>query len=82
MQWHHIVEQTSGNVGRFGPDAVHNTQNILRLDVTTHRQISGYFSSIQDFTGGQTVRTWLSSQPFEAQQAFGYEILGRFGGLP
>src|SRR5690606_19029171 len=28
-QWHHIVEQTRGNVARFGAEAIHNTQNVV-----------------------------------------------------
>ena len=31
-QWHHIVEQTPGNVARFGPHPLHNTENVVRLD--------------------------------------------------
>ncbi|WP_255208429.1 hypothetical protein [Myxococcus sp. AM009] len=30
-QWHHIVEQTPGNVSRVGPHALHNTQNVIPL---------------------------------------------------
>lgn len=82
MQWHHLVEQTPGNVARFGGEAIHNTGNLVRLETGVHRQISGYYSSIQDFTGGQTVRQWLGTQSLEAQQQFGLEMLRRFGGAP
>lgn len=78
-QWHHIVEQTPGNLPRFGPGPIQNTGNLVRLGVPTHRQISGFYSSIQPFTGGATVRSWLSTQPFEIQQQFGQEVLLRFG---
>ncbi len=78
-QWHHIVEQHTGNVGRFGADSIHNTSNIIRLDTTIHRQVSGYYSSIQPFTSGQTVRQWLGTQPFDAQRQFGLDVLQRFG---
>jgi hypothetical protein len=27
-EWHHIVEQTDGNVARFGPQALHNTESV------------------------------------------------------
>jgi hypothetical protein len=81
-QWHHIVEQTPGNVGRFGGSAIHNTQNLMPLDTAVHQQISAYYSRIQPFTNGQTVRQWLSSQPFEAQQQFGLQVLRDFGVLP
>jgi len=76
--WHHIVEQTKGNVAKFGPETLHNTQNVVRLDAAVHRRLSGFYSSIQpEFTGSTslTVRQWLSTQSFEAQTAFGQRAL-------
>jgi len=81
MQWHHIVEQTPGNVAEFGPEAIHNTNNLVPLDTAVHRQVSGYYSSIQPFTGGQTVRQWLSTQSFDAQMQFGRQVLSDFGAV-
>jgi RHS repeat-associated protein len=81
MNWHHIVEQTPGNITRFGSQAIHNTENLVRLDAALHGRISAYYSSIQPFTGGQTVRQWLSVQPFEAQQSFGQQVLRQFGAV-
>jgi hypothetical protein len=78
-QWHHVVEQTPGNVTQFGATSIHNTSNIVRLDTAIHRQVSGYYSSVQPFTSGQTVRQWLSSQPFDAQTRFGLDVLKQFG---
>jgi RHS repeat-associated protein len=82
MEWHHIVEQTPGNVSQFGEEALHNTWNIVAIDVTTHRKISGYYSSILDFTGSQTLRQWISSKPFDEQRKFGIKVLQDFGVLP
>jgi len=79
QHWHHIVEQTPGNLDRFGAQSVHNTQNVVRLDAGVHQQISGYYSSIQPFTNGQTVRQWLGTQPFSEQAQFGLDTLRRFG---
>jgi hypothetical protein len=76
--WHHIVEKTPGNVLRFGPEAVHSTQNLVRLDVATHRRLSAFYSSVRRGVTGSdslTVRQWLSAQPFEAQAAFGRRAL-------
>ncbi|XXF76131.1 hypothetical protein P2318_24135 [Myxococcaceae bacterium GXIMD 01537] len=81
-QWHHIVEQTDGNVQRFGPEALHNTQNVIPIEEAIHRRISGFYSSIQPFTRGKTVREWLSSQGFEAQREFGLKVLRDFGVTP
>ncbi|AFE05646.1 hypothetical protein COCOR_04124 [Corallococcus coralloides DSM 2259] len=83
-QWHHIVEQTDGNVRRFGPQALHNTENVIAIDQAVHQQISRYYSSKDPFTtGGQiTVRQWLSGQSFQAQRDFGRMILMRYGVVP
>lgn len=81
-QWHHIVEQTPGNVARFGPEAIHNTENVIPLNEGTHRAISSYYSSTRSFTGGRTIREWLSTQSYEAQRAFGVQTLRDFGVIP
>jgi hypothetical protein len=81
-QWHHIVEQTPGNIERFGPEALHNTGNVIEIDKAIHERISGYFSSKREFAGGFTVRQWLSTQSFEAQHAFGVKTLRDYGVIP
>ncbi|RKI37208.1 hypothetical protein D7Y27_26220 [Corallococcus sp. AB004] len=82
-QWHHIVEQTEGNVQRFGPQALHNTENVIAIDEAIHQRISGYYSSKAPvLTGSQTVRQWLSTQSFQAQKDFGMTTLKRFGAIP
>jgi hypothetical protein len=83
MAWHHIVEQTPANVLRFGNTLIHNTANLIRLPHgkgTIHNQISAFYSSKQPFTGGQTVRQWLSSKTYDEQMAFGKSVMERFGG--
>ena len=83
--WHHVVEQTPGNVRRFGAEAIHNTENLVKLPYgpgTIHNQISGFYSSKQPFTNGLTVRQWLSPQTFQEQVAFGRNAIQQFGGSP
>lgn len=78
MQWHHIVEQTPGNVARFGPETLHSTGNLVRLETGSHRQLSGLYSSIRpDITGSTslTVRQWLSGQSLQTQAAFGHRVI-------
>jgi hypothetical protein len=73
-EWHHIVEQTPGNVKRFGGEALHNTENVIALDKALHTDVSRLYSSIKyNITGSfrLTVREWLRSQSYEAQRAFG-----------
>ncbi|WP_404373393.1 hypothetical protein ACIHQR_19400 [Corallococcus coralloides] len=73
-EWHHVVEQTPGNVNRFGPQALHNTDNIVPLDKALHSRISAMYSTVRyDITHSftHTVRQWLSTQSYEAQREFG-----------
>jgi hypothetical protein len=74
-EWHQIVEQTDANVGRFGPQRIHNTDNMVNIGELQHRRISGHYSSKQPFTGGQTVREWLRSQSFQQQTEYGQRII-------
>jgi hypothetical protein len=79
-QWHHVVEQTDGNVAKFGAKVVHVGGNWLRIPEKAHSQLSAFYSSIQPFTNGQTVRQWLAGQSFNDQYKFGLRILSQFGG--
>ncbi|WP_199724153.1 hypothetical protein [Corallococcus sp. AB011P] len=77
-EWHHVVEQTDGNVARFGPQALHNTENVIPLDKAVHNSVSAFYSSHQYRLTGSTsltVRQWLSTQSFEAQCAFGLRAI-------
>jgi hypothetical protein len=78
-EWHHIVGQTPANVTRFGAEAVHNVGNVVAVDRGIHLKITGFYNSIQPFSGGVRVREWLANQPFEQQAQFGRDILTRFG---
>ncbi|WP_375755695.1 hypothetical protein [Corallococcus exercitus] len=77
-EWHHIVEQTPGNVQRFGPQALHNTENVVPLDKAVHSRVSELYSAIRrnlTGTGNLTVRKWLSTQSYEAQRDFGLRAI-------
>ncbi|WP_143177498.1 hypothetical protein [Cystobacter ferrugineus] len=77
-EWHHIVEQTPGNVKRFGGEALQNTENVIALDKTLHGKTSAFYSSVQwGITRSRlTVRQWLGLQPYEAQREFGLRAIG------
>nr|WP_323379105.1 hypothetical protein [Pyxidicoccus xibeiensis] len=73
-EWHHIVEQTPGNVRRFGPEAIHNTSNVVPLDKALHTRVSAFYSSLRESITGSdtlTVRQWLGTKSYEAQRDFG-----------
>ncbi|HEY9061486.1 MAG TPA: hypothetical protein VIO64_13410 [Pseudobacteroides sp.] len=83
-QWHHIVEQSQISKSGFSTTTVNNLNNVVSLPSgggSIHAQISGYYSSIQDFTGGLRVRDWLAGKSFDEQFKFGIEYLKRFGNI-
>ena len=57
---------------------IQNTDNVVAISKETHRAISGYYSSIQPFTNGLTVRNWLAGQSFSAQYEFGLNVIEMF----
>lgn len=81
-QWHHIVEQRKVNIERFGPEAIHNTENVIVARKELHDKISAYYSSKSEETGGMVAREWLRTKSYEEQRAFGLRILKRFGVIP
>jgi len=77
-QWHHIVEQREANLKRFGAEALHNTENVVPLGESLHRDLSAFYSSKQlEVTGSRTltVRQWLGTQSYEAQREFGLRAI-------
>ncbi|WP_197421738.1 hypothetical protein [Prevotella sp. DNF00663] len=69
----------------YPENKIHNTNNLIKLPHgagSIHAKVSGYYSSIQPFTGGKTVRQWLSTQSYDAQYKFGIETLKKFGWNP
>jgi hypothetical protein len=73
--WHHIVEQRGPNIARFGPEAIHNTQNVVAVPRQVNHSTASYYASKRWFTGEQTVRQWLGSQAWREQFEFGQKIL-------
>ena len=74
-QWHHVVERTPGNVQRFGPHSLHNTQNVIPLDTPLHERVSAFYSSKRFFiTNSENVDgtgVVAAPQSFTAQRDFG-----------
>ena len=83
--WHHIVEKHQSNISKFGAEAIHNINNLIKLPHgkgSIHEKISAHYSSIQDFTNGKTVRQWLSSQSYQEQYDYGIKMLKQYGWTP
>ena len=82
-EWHHIVERHEFNLRRFGPEAVHNTENVIPLEKNLHTRISAFYSSKNfDITNSYslTVREWMRTQSYEAQRSFGLLVLQKVRG--
>lgn len=79
MEWHHIVEQRSANISRFGAEKIHNIDNMKTLPTDVHRRISGYYSSIQPESGNMRVRDWLNGKDYDFQYQYGLDVLKMFG---
>ncbi|WP_309889993.1 hypothetical protein [Archangium sp.] len=77
-QWHHIVEKHKANLRRFGPRALHNTENIRPLGERLHTDLSALYSSKRPkITGSETltVREWVRTLSYEEQRVFGLQAI-------
>ena len=73
----HVVEQSQIKINRsgFAPEEIHNPFNMNPVSARTNQIKANYYSSKQRFTGGDTVRDWVTGQPFEDQYRFGMQTL-------
>lgn len=61
----------------FAPEEIHNPFNLDPVPSQITQLKANYYSSIRPFTGGVTVRDWLTGQRFADQNEFGMDILMR-----
>jgi uncharacterized protein (UPF0335 family) len=81
FDWHHIVEQCQIKKSGFAPKVIQTADNVIAISKEVHRQISGYYSSIQeDFSEGMRVRDWLAGKSLEFQTEFGKTVIKLFAG--
>ena len=79
----HVVEQSQVGRSSFAPKEIHNPFNMNPVSAGTNQLKANYYSTKQSFTGGGTVRDWLSGQSFSDQYTFGMDVLSRIGnGVP
>ncbi len=83
--WHHIVEQHSDNIAKFGAENIHNTGNLVNIPSgyqgSLHSKVTGFYNSLQPNvtnSTSMTIRQWLSTQSFDAQYKFGVDTLLQF----
>jgi hypothetical protein len=79
----HVVEQSQIGRSGFAPEEIHNPFNMNPVSAETNQLKANYYSSKQFFTGGGTVRDWLTGQSFVDQYEFGMDVRSRIEqGLP
>lgn len=79
LEWHHIVEQSQALKSGFDLSKINDAQNIVAIDASIHRKISGYYSRIVPGTG-MSFRDYISKNyTFEQQQKIGEYVLKMFG---
>ncbi|MCB9235033.1 MAG: RHS repeat-associated core domain-containing protein [Bacteroidia bacterium] len=82
--WHHIVEQHSDNIAKFGAENIHNANNLIKLPHgagTIHAKVTGHYNSLMPGTS-MRVRDYVKTLSYEEQFQYGIEVLKRFGGSP
>lgn len=73
-EWHHIVEQRLEKNGRFAPERIHNTDNIVMLPIEVHRCISDRMSSKIDELS-PVMRFVVERRPFWVQFNDGIDLI-------
>ncbi len=74
--WHHIVEQNPSNLAKFGSEAIHNTNNLMKLPHgagSIHAKILGFYSSKLP-GGNMLVRDYVKTLSFQKQYEFGITL--------
>lgn len=78
--WHHIVERCQIGKSGFPAGQIHNTNNIVPVDTSTHAKITGHYNTTSfEYTNGLSVRNWLAGQSFEFQYQYGMNVLREMG---
>ena len=75
---HHIVEQCQQKKSGFSREAIQAESYKISIPYTTHRKISGHYSSKPLWTNGKRVRDFLAGKSFAVQRRYGIWILRKF----
>lgn len=73
----HVVEQSQIGRTGFALEEIHNPFNMNPVSAGTNQLKANYYSTKQFFTGGRTVRDWLTGLSFADQYEFGLDVLRR-----
>lgn len=58
----------------FSSEQINNPENLNAVPSELNQLKANYYSSIQPFTNGMTVRDWLNGQSFGDQWNFGMSV--------
>ena len=78
-EWHHIVGQHPANKAKFGEYDLHCSDNLIYLDLDTHRIVSGHYMRKFKWTKGKRVYEWLKDKNFDEQYRYGIRVLREHG---
>jgi len=79
MEWHHIVEQHAHNIAKFGPEMIHNIENVKRVPAKLNKELNKYYSRIDESVAKWIrVRDHIKTLSFEEQFEFWVKKLIEF----
>jgi hypothetical protein len=70
-EWHHIVEQNPFNIAKFGPEAVHNVDNVVPISAELNQKLNAFYQTKNELTGGLAPREWLRDKTLQQNYDFG-----------
>ncbi|MFT7557891.1 MAG: RHS repeat-associated protein [Planctomycetota bacterium] len=72
-QWHHIVEQNSSNISKFGQSPIQSGGNLVNIPTRIHQQITGHYN--RSAQPGERFRDFVNNLSFEKQSQVGRKVL-------
>ena len=78
---HHNVERCQTIKSGFSRSQIQADNNLVVLDYSIHRAVSGFYSSKPESLNGLRVRDWLAGQSFEFQTEFGWKVTNYYYSL-
>ena len=72
---HHIVGQHAGNRARFGDSVIDSRENLVRIPLLKHIDISAWYSKGNDDFGGLSPRDYLRDKDWDEQMRVGLDRL-------
>ena len=75
---HHIVERTWAERSDFSRNEINDPENLVSIPRLKHYQITGWYSTKNDYFDCLTPREYLSDKSWEERRRIGLYALTRF----